>query len=319
MRRLASALAPGTRRRPGWDSPYLLRSGIRPQNRPPTIFIRRAAESVGGAAHRCYRLLPKLLERFRREPVIAGIDLRAKPARPTGMAVCAGSSARTWIAFEDDEIFESTVAAKPDLVSIDAPLFLPRGRTSVSDDSPCRKFGIVRDAERILWSRRIPVYPALLRQMQGLTKRGMELANRLRVGGIEVIESYPGAAQDILGIPRKGLDLGLLGRGLQQFGFEISGSGSHDELDAVTSALVGYFYLADSYEGLGADDEGFMIVPKWTDCMRSEGLDDIKHSQGAIALTGMPGSGKATVGRARSTWAREDLGTGDAPPSGCES
>jgi len=209
-------------------------------------------------------LLPKLLERLGREPVIAGIDLRAKPARPTGMAICMGSSATTWIAFEDDDIFESTIRAKPDLVSIDAPLFLPRCRTSVSDQSPCRKFGIVRDAERILWSRRIPVYPALIRQMQGLTKRGIELADRFRAEGIDVIESYPGAAQDILGIPRKRLDLGLLSRGLEQFGFKIAGAGSHDELDAVTSALVGYFFLADSYEGLGADDEGYMIVPKWT-------------------------------------------------------
>lgn len=214
-----------------------------------------------------HRLQPKLTERFGRDPIIVGIDLRAKAARPTGMAVCVGAAAKTWIAYEDAEILEATLAAKPDLVSIDAPLFLPRGRISVSDESPCRKFGIVRDAERILWSRRIPVYPALIRQMQGLTKRGIELTNRLRAEGIEVIESYPGAAQDILGIPRKGLDLNLLDRGLRQFGFDIGGTGSHDELDAVTSALVGYFYLADCFEGLGADDEGFMIVPKWTDCM----------------------------------------------------
>jgi predicted nuclease with RNAse H fold len=42
-----------------------------------------------------------------------------------------------------------------------------------------------------------------LPSMQGLTRRGMALAVRLRDLGVPVIESYPGAAQDIMGIPRK--------------------------------------------------------------------------------------------------------------------
>lgn len=124
------------------------------------------------------------------------------------------------ILFDDEEILSLTLSARPDLVSIDAPLSLPRGRISVSDDSPCReKGGIVRDAERILWSRGIPVYPSLIRHMQGLTLRGITLARRLRESGIPVIESYPGAAQDILGIPRKRVDLNILRRGLEEFGF----------------------------------------------------------------------------------------------------
>ena len=77
-----------------------------------------------------------------------------------------------------------------------------------------------------------------------------------------MIESYPGAAQDVLGIPRKGVDKGLLARGLRDFGFPLQAGLSHDELDAVTSALVGYFYLAGRYEGLGAEDENFLIVPR---------------------------------------------------------
>jgi hypothetical protein len=53
-------------------------------------------------------------------------------------------------------------------------------------------------------------------------------------------------------------------RGLRQFGYEIEGEKSHDELDAITSALVGHFYLADQYEAIGADDEGDMIIPRST-------------------------------------------------------
>jgi len=37
--------------------------------------------------------------------------------------------------------------------------------------------------------------------------------------------------------------------------------GTHDELDALTSALVGYFYLAGSYEAIGNAMEGYPILP----------------------------------------------------------
>ena len=122
----------------------------------------------------------KLQTRFGRQPVVVGIDLRAKAKNPTGWAVCRGPQTETRVMFDDAEILDATLSVGPDLVSIDAPLFLPRGRMSVSDDSPCRQLGgIVRDAERILWSRGIRVYPALIRQMQGLTKRGIELTRIL--------------------------------------------------------------------------------------------------------------------------------------------
>jgi len=198
-------------------------------------------------------------------PVVVGIDLRGMPKNPTGWARCEGPSVDSRTAHSDGEIIELTLEARPELVSIDAPLSLPRGRVGVSDDSPCRAKGdIVRDAERILWSRGIRAYPPLIRHMQGLTKRGISLARTLEGAGITVIESYPGAAQDILGIPRKRLDLNGLRRGLREFGFATSPDWSHDELDAVTSALVGYFYCADQYEAIGADDEGYMIIPRWT-------------------------------------------------------
>ena len=101
--------------------------------------------------------------------------------------------------------------------------------------------------------------------MQGLTDRGMKLAQQLRELGFNVIESYPGAAQDILGITRKKVSTTELKQGLIDFG--LSGEFedakiTHDELDAITSALVGYFYLTAWYEALGNEDEGYLIVPK---------------------------------------------------------
>jgi uncharacterized protein YprB with RNaseH-like and TPR domain/predicted nuclease with RNAse H fold len=239
-------------------------------HRPPRLKIIRSAWDERRAT--IASLEPVLRGRVGRMPVIIGIDLRGKPHNPTGWARCIGTNAETTILYEDDEIFERTLAASPDLVSIDAPLSLPRGRLSVSDDDPNReRYGIVREAERILWSRGIRVYPSLIRHMQGLTSRGISLAERLRARGIEVIESYPGAAQDVLGIPRKGTDESLLAQGLVEFGFDLSPGLSHDELDAVTSALVGYFYLADRYEGVGAEDENFLIIPRANTVRWSEG------------------------------------------------
>lgn len=210
-------------------------------------------------------LLDKLPGRRKTSPRVVGIDLRGNPRNPTGWALCDGSTVSATELRSDEEIIRRTLHEQPDLISIDAPLALPRGRRSPYDDSPCRKEGgIVRDAERILWSRGIGVYPALIPHMQGLTARGIRLAETFRSAGIEVIESYPGAAQDILGIPRKQRGLELLRGGLEEFGFRLTGELSHDELDAVTSALVGFFYLADQHEGLGAEDECFLIVPRWT-------------------------------------------------------
>lgn len=229
---------------------------------------RAAPHPVVRSAWRARRLTidalrPAMETQLGRAPVVVGIDLRTKAHNPTGWVRAVAGEVEAAILFDDATIFERTIAAAPDLVSIDAPLSLPRGRSAVSDDSPCRAAGgIVRDAERILWSRGIRVYPALIKHMQGLTERGIELAARFRARGIEVIESYPGAAQDVLGIARKGVDVSILARGLADFGFAVPAGLSHDELDAITCVLVGYCYLAGRYEAIGAEDENFLIIPR---------------------------------------------------------
>jgi predicted nuclease with RNAse H fold len=101
--------------------------------------------------------------------------------------------------------------------------------------------------------------------MRKLTERGMRLARAFRKRGYTVIESYPGAAQDILRIPRKRSSLEGLAKGLEAFGIRgasLSQSCSHDELDAMTSAVVGYFFLTGEYEALGDRREECLIVPK---------------------------------------------------------
>jgi uncharacterized protein YprB with RNaseH-like and TPR domain/predicted nuclease with RNAse H fold/dephospho-CoA kinase len=196
---------------------------------------------------------------------IVGIDLTGSESRPSGWCVLGGANAETEMVETDDELVARISEILPALVSIDSPLSIPAGRTRVEDDDPAREeFGIMRQCERELKRRGINVYPCLLPSMQGLTRRGMRLAERLRRLGVPVIESYPGAAQDIMAIPRKGAGEEFLKQGLADFG--ISGAFliepvRHDELDAITSALVGSFFLSGKYEALAGPSEDALIIP----------------------------------------------------------
>jgi predicted nuclease with RNAse H fold len=196
---------------------------------------------------------------------IIGIDLSGSEKKASGWALLETASVSTRTILKTEDIIEATIASRPDLVSIDSPLALPVGRHCSLDNCECRRFGISRSCERELKRRGISVYWCLIRSMQSLTMRGMEIAGRLRQVGINVIESYPGAAQDIMRIPRKRTSLVQLRSGLVSFG--LNGIRdlddiTHDELDAATSAIVGTFFLANSFEALGDAAEGHLIVPR---------------------------------------------------------
>src|SRR5262249_48327518 len=153
------------------------------------------------------------------QATIIGIDLTGSETRLSGWCVLRGSTANTKMVRTDDEIVAGILEVSPAVVSIDSPLSIPFGRTRVEDNDPSRaEFGIMRRCERELKRRGINVYPCLLPSMQALTRRGIRLAARLRNLGVPVIESYPGAAQDIMGIPRKGAGTEFLRQGLADFG-----------------------------------------------------------------------------------------------------
>lgn len=225
------------------------------------------------------------------DATIVGIDLTGSEARPSGFCVLSGRRCDTKMLASDDEILAETIGSNPLLVSIDSPLSLPSGRTRVTDDDPGRnQFGIMRQCERTLKKRGINVYPCLLPSMQRLTERGMRLAQHLRTMGIPVIESYPGAAQDIMGIPRKGAGEALLRVGLANFGLTgafLSEPVKHDELDAITSALVGSFFFAGKFEALRAPNEGALIVPHLSP----------PSMPFVIGISGSIGTGKTTAAR----------------------
>ena len=220
---------------------------------------------------------------------IVGIDLTGSEARPTGWCFLDGAKVVTSTIRTDSEIIQRTLECKPDLISIDSPLCLPFGRQTVFDDDPTRdEFGIMRQCERELKRRGINVYPSLLPSMQKLTARGIEMADAFRKLGIPVIESYPGAAQDIMRIPRKGAGEEWLRLGLSEFG--ISGEYettkvTHDELDAITSAIVGTFHLANLSEELGSENEAPLVIPKLSKTQKPF----------VVGLSGPIAAGKTTV------------------------
>jgi predicted nuclease with RNAse H fold/dephospho-CoA kinase len=226
------------------------------------------------------------------DAVVIGIDLTGSEARPSGWCVLRGGEAETCTVSSDEEMFSRAIAERPALISIDSPLSIPFGRIRVEDDDPGReKYGIMRRCERELKRRGINVYPCLLPSMQRLTRRGMGLAERFRSVGVPVIESYPGAAQDIMGIPRKGAGVEFLKQGLEDFGIRGAFQDhpvSHDELDAITSAIVGAFFLSGHVEALRGLSEDALIIP------------DLKASGPSGMIIGISGricAGKTTTAR----------------------
>lgn len=92
--------------------------------------------------------------------------------------------------------------------------------------------------------------------MRLLTESGIRLREELERQNLKVIETYPGAAQDILDIPRKGCGLDVLNKGLSSFVIKgLTADMRGDELDAVTCALMGILYLWGEYRAIGDPDE----------------------------------------------------------------
>ncbi len=195
---------------------------------------------------------------------IIGIDLAGVDKKTTGFAVLKrGMKVKTEALHSDEEIIHATVKENPGLVTIDAPLGLPKGRCCIEYNCKCVKHGFTRQCERDLYKMGIRVFPCGFAGMQKLTKRGIMLKKIFEDKGLKVIETYPGSAQDLLGIPRKGDNHRPLQKALVKYGFtgDVSKKDiTHDELDAITSALVGKLYLEKKTLALGLEEESQIIT-----------------------------------------------------------
>jgi len=195
---------------------------------------------------------------------VVGLDLAGSENRRTGFcSMDQRLSCRTKVLYADEEVIRETMSERPDVVSIDAPLFLPKGRVSLEVKGPPH----FRACDRELLRMKIRFFPISLGPMRKLTERGMSLRSLFEQAGLRVIESFPGAIQDMLGMPRKQEGLEKLRMALIRYGAsgeverkDLTG----DELDAITCALVGKMLLEGDYLPIGDPEEGLMILPKRT-------------------------------------------------------
>ena len=106
------------------------------------------------------------------------------------------------------------------------------------------------------------IHLPLLPSMVALTMRGIALRAALQEEGFDVIEAFPGAAQDVLGLPRKQTSKESLAVGLRCLGIHPLTTLDGDMLDAVTAACVGHCYLSGSYEAIGSNTDVQLINPR---------------------------------------------------------
>jgi predicted nuclease with RNAse H fold len=203
-----------------------------------------------------------------------GIDLAGSPKRPTGICRLRGTRVESKVAFGDDEILDFIGNRAATYVGIDAPLFLPLGRCCLRDDCTCPRDIHFRECDLELRRRGIRFFPITLGPMRLLTARGMKLAATLAAKGHMALETYPGAAQDLWGIPRQ-KDVSGLRRGLRRFvDFDRRRLTCH-ELDAVTCALLARDHAQGRTELIGHPDEGWMVLPS----QRIESPSKSRHPQ----------------------------------------
>ncbi len=193
-----------------------------------------------------------------------GLDLAGSPNRPTGACVIDDRlKVDCSILYLDEEIREYVLRSKAKHVAIDAPLALPKARHCLGEH--CRGRAHFRACDRVLMRMGIKFFPITIGPMRTLTARGIRLAKRLRALHMQVVETYPGAAQDLLRIPRKQRGWEALQEALVRIGCEgdvKTKSLTGDELDAINCALVAKEYAEGSYLAIGDPSEILMILPR---------------------------------------------------------
>ena len=193
-----------------------------------------------------------------------GLDLAGSTRRPTGACVMDESmKVSCFVLHSDVEIISLVKQNRPKAIAIDAPLALPHGRHCLGKH--CRGREHFRACDLALRHMGIKFFPITLGPMRALTRRGIRLRKYFERLGFDVFETYPGAAQDLLGINRKQYGLESLQRSLMKFGCRgdiMRRPLTGDELDAISCALVARDYQKGDHLAIGNPTEIMMILPK---------------------------------------------------------
>lgn len=159
----------------------------------------------------------------------------------------------------DPELIRWVSERKPRVVAIDAPLSLPHGLTC--EDPTCPRCEppsssyLARDVDRRAGGMSTVM-------IAGIAFRGIYLARRMRRLGIEVIEVYPAAAYQRLGLRTKE-ERRYPARVSEVLAWHVPGAllGTADERDAVTAALVARWYAIGLGEVISGQDGAIWIPP----------------------------------------------------------
>ncbi|MCI0474224.1 MAG: DUF429 domain-containing protein, partial [Ignavibacteria bacterium] len=137
---------------------------------------------------------------MREKIIVAGLDLAGSPNRNTGACIMHDREVVLYATlFGDDEIIDFVRNSGAKIIAIDAPLSLPPGRKTLEDNNGVH----LRECDKELIKRKIKFFPITIGPMRMLTKRGISLKKKFKKMGFESVEIFPGASQDVLGIPRK--------------------------------------------------------------------------------------------------------------------
>lgn len=183
---------------------------------------------------------------------IMGIDLAGNPENPTGICFLEKNKLYFRTVFDDENLLDHVFKNNPNLIVIDAPLSLPKGRCCLSKKCSCSEIGGHFRAAEVEMRKYGRTLPLTFRGMRMLTERGIRLANKLR-SEYEVIESHPRTIQKILGFfsPQE----------IEKY-YPIPEGVSEHELDAALLVLNGIFYLKNHFMAFGDPGEGIIILPE---------------------------------------------------------
>ncbi len=189
---------------------------------------------------------------------VLGLDLAGSEKRRTGYAYWEGKALKVGVVYTDKEVFELLEGFS--LVMIDAPLSIPAGRKSLEDRGPH-----FRECDLLLRKQGHRFFPVTLGPMRLLTKRAMRLADHLRQRGVEVLETFPGATYDLLGLDRK--DRGAILDFYMRLPFGLEDRDYfQDELDAIACWLAGICHLMGKSVVFSGVDGKIVVASR--ECLR---------------------------------------------------
>ncbi|MEM3422193.1 MAG: DUF429 domain-containing protein [Candidatus Bilamarchaeaceae archaeon] len=169
--------------------------------------------------------------------MILGVDLAGSEKRNTGIALLDGKNfLDIGIVHSDNELLTIIKKTKLEIVAIDAPLTLPKGRKNINQKNKAH----FRECDLKLRKLGIRFFPITLGPMRMLTKRGIKLRNKMKKQKIRVVEVFPGASYDIWKVNRK--DKREILEMFRKSGFKFKKRNyTQDEIDAMCCAITGLF------------------------------------------------------------------------------